>query len=202
MTPSEQLLIELGPWPFVVIWSAWLIYWRVSARGAKRNESVESRASRSSHMLPPFIGLFVLMVTQPPSGLVTPRVLPFGVATYASSFVMVTLGLLFTVWARVHLGTNWSAHVARKLDAELVRSGPYAWVRHPIYSGLLLAFLGMFVGRGDVGALLGCALMWYGFLRKLRIEERWLQQTFGDAYSCYRAEVPGLLPWPSLARRG
>jgi protein-S-isoprenylcysteine O-methyltransferase Ste14 len=115
---------------------------------------------------------------------------------------MVALGLAFTVWARVHLGANWSANVARKLDHELVRSGPYAWVRHPIYSGLLLAFFGVAVGRGDVGALLGCALMSYGFLRKLRIEERWLPQTFGDAYVRYRDEVPSLLPWPGRAPRG
>ena len=202
MTPTEQLLIKLGPWPFAILWSAWLIYWGISARGAKRNEGVESRASRLSHSLPPLIGALVMAVTQPRAGFFAPRLWPFGTATYASSFVMVALGLAFTVWARVHLGTNWSAHVARKLDPELVRSGPYAWVRHPIYSGLLLAFLGLVVGRGDVGALLGCALMWYGFLRKLRIEERWLQQTFGDAYTRYRAEVPGLLPWPSSYKRG
>jgi protein-S-isoprenylcysteine O-methyltransferase Ste14 len=202
MTPSEQLLIKLGPWPFAILWSAWLIYWRVSARSAKRNEGVEPRASRLSHTLPALIGALVIAATQPPGGLFAPRVLPFGIATYASSFVMVALGLAFTVWARVHLGTNWSANVARKLDHELVRSGPYAWARHPIYSGLLLAFLGVAVGRGDLGALLGCALMWYGVLRKLRIEERWLQQTFGDAYARYRDEVPSLLPWPSTAQRG
>ncbi|HKP55427.1 MAG TPA: isoprenylcysteine carboxylmethyltransferase family protein [Polyangiales bacterium] len=200
MTPSEQFLGKLGPWPFAVLWGVWLIYWRVSARGAKHNEGVESRASRLSHMLPPLIGLLVVMATQPPRGVFTPRLLPFGIASYATSFGMVALGLAFTVWARVHLGANWSAYVARKLDPELVRSGPYAWVRHPIYSGLLLAFLGVAVGRGDLGALLGCGLMWYGLLRKLRIEERWLQQTFGDAYTRYREEVPGLLPWPSSAR--
>jgi protein-S-isoprenylcysteine O-methyltransferase Ste14 len=173
----------------------------VSARGAKRNEGVESRASLLSHLLPALLGALVIAVTQPPNGLLVPRLWPFGIVSYASSFVMVALGLSFTVWARVHLGTNWSLNVARKRDRELVRSGPYARVRHPIYSGALLAFLVVAVGRGDVGALLGCALLWYSLLRKVRIEERWLQQTFGDAYTHYRDEVPSLLPWPSSARR-
>jgi protein-S-isoprenylcysteine O-methyltransferase Ste14 len=200
MTPTLHLLIGLGPWPFAILWSAWLIYWGVSARGAKRNEGVESRASRRSHTLPVLLGALVIAATQPPSRFFVP-LWPFGITNYMSGFVMVALGLAFTVWARVHLGTNWSARIARKVDHELVRSGPYALVRHPIYSGLLLACLGVAVGRGDVGALLGCALMWFGFLRKLRIEERWLQQTFGDAYTRYRDEVPSVLPWPSTARR-
>lgn len=194
MTPLEELLSAFGPWPFACLWSTWLVYWGVSARGAKRNQRVESRASSLSHTLPVLLGGLVAVATQPPDGWSTPRLWPFGVVSYAGSFAMVALGLAVTVWARVHLGTNWSANIARKHDQALVRTGPYAWVRHPIYSGLLLAVLGVPVGRGDVGALLGCALMWYGFLRKLHIEERWLQQTFGDAYSRYRDEVPGLLP--------
>jgi hypothetical protein len=106
MTPSEQLLIKLGPWPFALLWSAWLIYWRISARSAKRNEGIESRASRLSHTLPPLIGALLVIATQPPDGFVAPRLLPLGIATYTSSFVMVALGLALTVWARVHLGTN------------------------------------------------------------------------------------------------
>jgi protein-S-isoprenylcysteine O-methyltransferase Ste14 len=200
MSPAEQLIVKFGPWPFALLWSAWLVYWGVSARGAKRNQGVESGASRRSHTLPVLIGVLVTAATQRPDIIFGLRLLPFGVASYSSGFVMAALGLAFTVWARVHLGANWSANVARKLDQELVRSGPYAWVRHPIYSGLLLAFLGVGVGRGDVGALLGCALIWYGFLRKLRIEERWLQQTFGDAYARYRHDVPSLLPWPTARR--
>jgi protein-S-isoprenylcysteine O-methyltransferase Ste14 len=195
MSPAEKLVIELGLWPFAIIWSAWLIYWGISARSAKRNEDIESRVSRLQHWLPSLLGGAVVMATQPPDGLFTPPLWPFGLASYVASFVLISLGLAFTVWARIHLGTNWSVTVARKIDQELVRSGPYAWVRHPIYTGLLLALLGVFVGRGDVGALLGCALVCVGFLRRVPIEERWMQQTFGDAYTRYRAEVPGLLPW-------
>ena len=202
MTPSEQLVVTLGLWPFAILWSAWLIYWGVSARQAKRDDAVESRSSSVSHLLPALLGVFVVTLTQPPDGYVTPPLWTFGVANYVGSFVISALGLAFTVWARVHLGSNWSVDVVRKLDPELVRSGPYAWVRHPIYSGLLLAVIGVGIGRGDVGALFGCALVCFGLLRKMRIEERWLQQTFGDAYTRYREEVPSLLPRPSPARRG
>lgn len=202
MTPAELLVIKLGAWPFTVMWVAWLTFWGVSARKAKQNAGVESRASSRSHILPAVLGCLVLVATQPPGGFITPNVWPFSVATYTISFVMSALGLAFTVWARVHLGANWSADVARKVDPDLIRSGPYAHVRHPIYSGLLLAFLGIAVGRGDVAGLLGSALMGYAFVRKMRIEEEWLQQTFGQAYTRYRAEVPSLLPRPLKLRHG
>lgn len=199
MSPVEQLVIKLGVWPFVCVWLAWLTYWGVSARSAKRNDDIESGASRLQHWLPAVLGIAVVLATEPPDGLLTPSLWPFGVASYVASFVLTSLGLLFTVWARVHLGTNWSATVARKIDQQLVRSGPYAWVRHPIYSGMLLAAFGVFVGRGDVGALLGCTLVCVGLLRRVRIEERWMRQTFGDAYARYCAEVPSLLPGRAAA---
>lgn len=177
--------------PFALLWVAWFIYWRVSARNTKPNERVESRASRLSYSLPLIAG--VVLMNGPISETAL-RVLPAGLVPYALGLLLCVLGLGFTVWARVHLGTNWSDAVSHKQGHELVSSGPYAWVRHPIYTGLLLAFVSVAVARGDLKSFIGCTIMTLGMLHKLRIEERWMAETFGDAYAEYRARVPALIP--------
>ena len=91
---------------------------------------------------------------------------------------------------RAWLGRNWSAEVTVKHDHELVRSGPYALVRHPIYTGLLLALIGTALGVGNGRALIGLVLIVAALLRKVAIEERFMSEQFGDAYARYRAEVP------------
>lgn len=177
--------------PFVVLWGAWFIYWRVSARNTKQNERAESRASRLSYTLPLIAGVVLMNGPVRASAV---RVLPAGLVPYAIGLLLCGLGLGFTVWARVHLGRNWSDTVSRKQDHELICSGPYAWVRHPIYTGLLLAFASVAIARGDLKSFVGCTIMTLAVLHKLRIEERWMAETFGDAYVAYRARVPALIP--------
>lgn len=82
-----------------------------------------------------------------------------------------------------------------KEDHALIRTGPYAIVRHPIYSGLLLAIIGSALARGDVAALLAIAFMLYAVLRRVSIEERWMSETFGQAYVDYKATTPALVPF-------
>jgi protein-S-isoprenylcysteine O-methyltransferase Ste14 len=123
------------------------------------------------------------------------RLVPYGEAAYAVGVAMVAAGLAFSVWARVHIGRNWSATVTVKQDHELVQSGPYRLVRHPIYTGLLLALLGTAVARGDVQGFVAVAVAVAAIWRKLRLEERWMQDTFGDTYARYRAHVAALIPW-------
>src|SRR6188508_947355 len=97
--------------PFVLLWVAWFIYWRVSARNTKPNERVESRASRLSYSLPLIVG--VVLMNGPISSTAL-RVLPAGLVPYALGLLLCVLGLGFTVWARVHLSTNWSDAVSHK----------------------------------------------------------------------------------------
>jgi len=99
------------------------------------------------------------------------------------------------VWARVHLGGNWSGIVTLKEDHELVRRGPYRWVRHPIYSGLLLAIAGSAVVRGEWRGFLALAIAFAALWRKLKLEERWLGETFGEQYAAYRRRVSALIPF-------
>jgi protein-S-isoprenylcysteine O-methyltransferase Ste14 len=104
------------------------------------------------------------------------------------------VGLGFAAWARVLIGRFWSGAVTLKADHALIRGGPYAWTRHPIYSGLLLALTGTALARDSLGGFLGLALLFAGLVVKLRQEERLLLEHFGPAYETYRAEVPALIP--------
>jgi len=104
------------------------------------------------------------------------------------------IGFGFAIWARVHIGRNWSAGINLKQDHTLIRTGPYALVRHPIYSGLLLVVLGKALGQGKVAGLLAFAILLIEWKRKSLIEERLMAETFGEEYERYRAEVKGLVP--------
>lgn len=177
------------------LWLAWLAYWWISSRGAKANQRCESFASRASHGLPLVVA--AALIANRPFAVLAERLLPASLPVFVAGAAMVAMGLLFCVWARVHLGTNWSASVTVKQGHELVRSGPYGLVRHPIYTGLSLALLGTAVARGDVQGFVAVAIAVAAFWHKLRIEERWMQETFGDAYARYRAEVPALVPFVS-----
>lgn len=179
---------------FPALWLAWGAYWLISAANTKASRRVETSASRARHVLPLVVAALLLWPPTLPGGFLCQRLLPAGPATFFSGAVVTALGLAFAVWARAHLGRNWSGIVTLKLDHELIRSGPYAWVRHPIYSGLLLALIGSAIARGEWRGVLAVAIAAAAFWAKLRLEERWMVEAFGEAYLRYRAEVPALIP--------
>lgn len=106
------------------------------------------------------------------------------------------IGLLFSWWARIHLGRLWSSSVGRKAEHRVVDTGPYGLVRHPIYSGITLASLATASLRGTVAAWLGAAVMTFGWIVKARMEERFLRDELGaNAYDAYAGRVPMLIPF-------
>jgi protein-S-isoprenylcysteine O-methyltransferase Ste14 len=119
---------------------------------------------------------------------------PHGTAVYAAGLALAISGAALAIGSRMMLGRNWSATVQLKQDHELVTRGPYRFVRHPIYTGLLLLFLGNAVMVGDWRGLLAVAIVFASFWRKLRIEEAWLAECFGEAYAHYRARTRALVP--------
>ena len=177
-----------------LMWLAWCLYWVISARNVKRTVRRESIASRISHVLPLVVGVLLVAIPHLPSAVFATRILPRTLATYWTGVALVFLGLAFAVWARRHIGSNWSGTVTVKESHVLVRTGPYAWVRHPIYTGLLVAILGSAVARGELRGVWALALCTFAFVRKLRIEERWMRQVFGAEYERYSAQVPALIP--------
>jgi len=176
------------------MWLAWVAYWIAAAAGTKHDRRRESPVSRFAHLLP--LGVAIILISVPPhTGWAGARFLPRLWAYYWLGVALTAAGLGFACWARVHLGRNWSGVVTVKQDHELVRSGPYRLVRHPIYTGLVLAFLGTAIARGDWQALLAVALVLMAFLRKIRLEERWMVEQFPNDYPAYRATTAALIPF-------
>jgi len=177
------------------LWATWAVYWFIAALGVKQTRRLESPLSRALHIVPLFIAAWLLWHPEMPHHFLEGRFLPDAPATYWTGVALVAFGLLFAIWARNVLGRNWSGLVTVKQDHELIRSGPYRYVRHPIYTGLLIAFAGSAIARGEWRGILALAIVFVALWRKLRLEEQWMIETFGDAYVRYRAEVRALIPF-------
>jgi protein-S-isoprenylcysteine O-methyltransferase Ste14 len=114
---------------------------------------------------------------------------------YALTGVML-VGLSLSWWARIYLGRLWSSAITRKEDHRIVDTGPYALVRHPIYTGLIIAILATAIAEARVSALVGAALIIFGIWLKARSEERFLMVELGaEVYGSYRSRVPMLVPF-------
>ena len=110
------------------------------------------------------------------------------------------LGIALAWWARVTLGRFWSGRITRKADHRVIDTGPYAFVRHPIYTGLLFGVCATALAKGTVWGMSGALAVTLGLVLKARLEEQWLIQELGEPYRAYRSRVPMLLPW-RVARR-
>jgi protein-S-isoprenylcysteine O-methyltransferase Ste14 len=181
---------------FFGLWALWSAFWWVSARNVKVTARRQPALPRLLNMAL-ILGAAVLLAAPhlPVPGLEA-RLLPGSQwrVWAAVGAGLTLLGLLFTVWARVHLGRNWSGVAALKADHELITGGPYRWVRHPIYSGLVLAFLGMAVANGQWRGVVSLALVLIAIVQRILVEERFMREQFGAAYDAYSRGVRALLP--------
>jgi protein-S-isoprenylcysteine O-methyltransferase Ste14 len=183
------------------LWAVWVVSWMLAAVWTRRTAARPSLRDQVVHMIPTVIGAGLLFSS------LRPRVaaalgetplwrLPEGAGW--SLTALVGVGLAFTWWARIWLGSLWSGSVGRKEGHAVVASGPYAVVRHPIYTGLILAAFAQAIQLGALENLLGAALITLGFWLKARLEERFLSQELGaETYGAYRRRTPMLIPfWP------
>jgi len=176
------------------MWLSWAIYWWAASHNVKATARRESLRSRLSHIVPIVVAAILVSPTRFPVPFLGWRFLPLSAWSFWVGALLTLAGLLFTMWARAHLGRNWSGTVTVKEGHELIRSGPYSIVRHPIYTGLLLAFVGSALARGEWRGVLAVAVVFWSLWRKLRIEERWMREQFGDAYAEYVRRVAALVP--------
>ena len=177
-----------------VLWLTWLAYWWYSARDVKRTRVPEPLSSHLRHRAPLVIGVLLFAAPRLWLGVLTRRFVPVGPIFPVLGTLLLAAGLGFSVWARRHLGRNWSTNVVVKEDHALVRTGPYRLVRHPIYTGLLLAFFGMALAIGEWRALAGLVCFVISFAIKSRLEEARMRETF-PAYEQYRRETRALIPF-------
>jgi protein-S-isoprenylcysteine O-methyltransferase Ste14 len=130
------------------------------------------------------------------TGLVDARDIPYSDWNGPLSSILCAAGIAIAIWARTILGRNWSANPTVKEDHELIVSGPYRYVRHPIYTGILLAQFGsMVVGDGRVRSTLFFAFIAIGLHFKSKVEENLMRQTFPDSYPEYRRRTKAIIPF-------
>jgi len=177
------------------MWLAWAAYWWLASLGAKATVRQEPLGSKLTHIVPLMLAFWLVWLNRVPGVLLNERVFPLEDWEFWAGACATAIGLIFASWARVHIGRNWSGTVTIKREHELITSGPYALVRHPIYTGLLLAVIGSAMARGEwrgvLAIFLACVALW----RKLRFEELWMVEQFGEAYERYRKGVPALVPF-------
>ena len=156
--------------PALVLWVIFGLYWGIAGLNSAPTRSSESWVSTYFHQFVLCAALLLLIVPVPGlNGWFLPAQLPFLVAVGA----IIQAGfLLLAVWARRHLGRNWSAEVRIAVDHELVRTGPYRLLRHPIYTAMLGMFLGTAIASSQFHALLGLAILVVAYLRKTRLEDQ------------------------------
>jgi protein-S-isoprenylcysteine O-methyltransferase Ste14 len=182
------------------LWVAFAVSWIAAAAWQRTTEKRAGVGVEIRYRLVLIVGGVVLGI--PARNYVGP--LRLWRVTWAEAWVSVAvmaIGFLFAWWARVHLGSLWSGTITKKADHRVIESGPYAIVRHPIYTGILLAVLATALVKGTVLALVGAAIITLGLWMKATLEEGWLRQELGaDAYDAYRRRVPMLVPFGPTAR--
>lgn len=179
-------------WISAGLWIVFIGYWSAAARHSAQTKTSESRQSRSLHQALMNGSLLLLFIRLPWLGR---RVLPEESSIIAAGITLHVASFLLAVWARKHLGRNWSGAITAKVDHALIRTGPYRFVRHPIYTAMLGMFAGTAIVSGELHALLAVAIMSVAYWRKIRLEEAHLQGIFGSAYYNYRLDSWALVPW-------
>jgi protein-S-isoprenylcysteine O-methyltransferase Ste14 len=174
-------------------WCVFAAYWLISAFRTKAVAEKQSAASMLAHRLPVGLGWWMLAFPRwpPPMNV---AVVPHSEWIQLTGAAICGYGLFFTIWARRTLAGNWSSDVTFKRGHELVRTGPYRIVRHPIYTGLLLMSLGTAIVLGKLHCWVSIPITALGFWIKLSQEEKLLLRHFPEQYPEYRKQVKALLP--------
>jgi len=179
---------------FLLMWGGWLALWIAMARGVKEPAQSETAASRLSHVGPLLVAAY-LLAAPAPLPLLNERFAPLAIWPAALGAALTFAGAGFSIWARFTIAANWSSDVQLKRDHELIVEGPYRWVRHPIYTGVLLMFAGTALAVGEWRGALAVVVAAAAFWRKLRLEEAVMRRQFGEAYARYAARAAALIPF-------
>ena len=186
MTPQYATLI---------VWAVWVASWMLAASWSRQ---VAKRVDWNSQLLYRVVtvaGGFMLFGVESHSYHGPDRLWVLSEQASWGMVGIVALGFLFAWWARIYLGSLWSGWITKKADHHIVDTGPYALVRHPIYTGIILSAFASAAQKGSGLALAGAAVMTWGFWIKARLEERFLREELGaEAYDSYRRKVPMLIP--------
>jgi len=185
--------MTLWQWELVP-WNAFFLYFAIGMFRVKRTRTAEAPASRLPHLILMISAAGLLFTTRFRVGLLGSRFIPENIWVQYAGMMLTSLGVSIALWARYSLGEFWSSKVVVKENHQLVRSGPYAYVRHPIYTGMLLAGAGTVLFIGEWRGILALLLAATAQVGKARREESLMKAEFGDQYKEYRERSGFLMP--------
>ena len=176
------------------LWELLLLVWVVLWFGMKKAKKREGWRERAEHGLLVLVGFWLLFGGLRDWGGLNYRLVPNVSAVWAAGLGLTALGVGIGIWARLSLGSNWSGMVTLKDDHELVQKGLYRWIRHPIYTGILLGMMGTAMIKGHFGGWLGVGVVLTAFYFKARREERFLREEFGAGFEEHSRRTGMFLP--------
>jgi protein-S-isoprenylcysteine O-methyltransferase Ste14 len=178
----------------VRLWQVLMVVWVVMWFGMKRAKRRESWGERAQYSVLVILGFFLLFGRLRNWGWLNDRLLPDVVQVWVAGVLLTALGVGMAIWARLNLGSNWSGTVTLKTGHELVRKGPYRWIRHPIYTGILLGMAGTAMIKGHLRGWIGVAFVLVAFYIKARREEKFLREEFGAGFEEHAKQTGMFLP--------
>lgn len=200
-----------GFWPdtaIYLVWDFWIVTWIAAAVWSNRTVKRAGFGREWPYRVLALAGFVLLFAFPlhdtnghwhfgPPPGILGLRLWPHPPLVIGWTMVgMAATGVAFAWWARIYLGRLWSGSITRKEEHRVVDTGPYALVRHPIYTGLLTAAVATAIAVGEVHTALGALLLIVAYWMKAKLEERFLREELGpEAYDSYRRRVPMLVPF-------
>ena len=175
-------------------WIVFLIYWIIGAMKTRATRDKEPFTSRSAVLLIEILGYLLVFSGSTGIGILATRFIPRTMTSAVLGVVFTWTGIGLAVWARFHLAEYWSARITIKEDHQLIRTGPYSHLRHPIYSGLILATIGTALVIDEWRCVLGVCLVMVGYCFKASREETMLARQFGDAFREHQKHAGFLVP--------
>jgi protein-S-isoprenylcysteine O-methyltransferase Ste14 len=176
------------------LWQLLMVVWIVMWFGIKKAKKLETWGERVQHELFVFLGFWLLFAGSWNGGWLNYRLIPDVSQVWAAGLVLTAAGIAISLWARLSLGSNWSGTVTLKQDHQLVSTGLYRWIRHPIYTGILLAMFGTAMIRGQLVGWFGTVMVLTAFYFKARREEKFLREEFGPSFDEHVRRTGMFLP--------
>jgi protein-S-isoprenylcysteine O-methyltransferase Ste14 len=190
--------MQTYPLALNIISACWILFaviWLLAAFATKQSVYRESRLQRMRYVIPLLLGGFLLAKGHRLSDPLNHRVIPHVEALAWTGVVLCIAGFAFCIWARFTLGRNWSGVVTLKRGHELISDGPYALVRHPIYTGLLTMFVATVIVLGHVAGIIALPFVFVSLWIKLRYEEKLMLKHFPNEYAAYQQRVKRIIPF-------
>src|SRR5712691_880554 len=195
---AAEPLMQTYPSALNIISFCWILFaviWLLAAFATKQTVYREGRLQRLRYIIPLLLGWFLLTKGHRLSDPLNHRVIPHVEALAWTGVVLCIAGFAFCIWARFALGRNWCGVVTLKRGHELISDGPYALVRHPIYTGLLTMFVATVIVLGHVAGIIALPFVFVSLWIKLRYEEKLMLKQFPNEYAAYQQHVKRIIPF-------